>query len=811
MRLRRFVTASALGALAAFLAFALAPSHRRRRARSRPPRPGWTLVKFVQPSRCAPAPASRACSTTSASSADSATRPSAARRSPARTRRSSRSRSSTAAATPCRRRPRPRGRRPAARAGSSRFSPRRAGRPDRSRFASRRSIPTVSALQPAQTGNFGETGIILNALGARVAAGPGDHRPASRSSSTATSTRSSTSRSLVSPQEIAVPASVKLQVRTPDGSVRGPYGPFTADAQGKFTTTLPASATAGITATAETNYKTTVAIEAVDASYDDPASGRWETKQAGSGALPLFVQPTTLLLENSFVSDVGWVKPGETYPFRLLVRNPTSSAGRERTRHRSGAGRHLVHARLAAGLDEHGDDLRRHDHVEPRHGRRQRPAARPPSGRSSSRRRRRRSARTRRSSGRTSPRRRRSTYDGGPTLTSTSHGPKVIPPKASYDTRALRRPAVRGRHRRLLRPQAPGRAHRRAAARDDQLRRTSPGSTFNLYQEMSYGQLFPHGSVPVRRHRHRRLGRPVEERPLQAAGCHFSDPSPGGACHGATLKNLHGHAGVPRADPQRLVPAAGQHRLLRRRHGQLRHRRSCRHRALVHRQRPAGRPARPSTTRRRSPTRRSTTPTTTPTRTASSTSSCSSSPASAATAPSQLERAARTTTSGRTRRASSSTTPTRPPGRRATSPTTSSRTSRAGRSATPTRRAPTMTTTDHGDYPVFVRVGPYNVNPETAIDKASVISHEYGHSLGLPDFYSDRQPRDLRRLEADGDRQVAEHGRLRQAGARLDRPARARSPARRRRQRLDGHEDEHAPDRLGAAGRHAVHAHRRAA
>ena len=40
------------------------------------------------------------------------------------------------------------------------------------------------------------------------------------------------------------------------------------------------------------------------------------------------------------------------------------------------------------------------------------------------------------------------------------------------------------------------------------------------------------------------------------------------------------------------------------------------------------------------------------------------------------------------------------------------------------------------DLPVYVRVGPYNVNPETAIDAASVISHEYGHSLGLPDFYS---------------------------------------------------------------------------
>jgi len=39
-------------------------------------------------------------------------------------------------------------------------------------------------------------------------------------------------------------------------------------------------------------------------------------------------------------------------------------------------------------------------------------------------------------------------------------------------------------------------------------------------------------------------------------------------------------------------------------------------------------------------------------------------------------------------------------------------------------------------FKAYVRVGPYNVNPETAIDKVSVIAHEYGHSLGLPDFYS---------------------------------------------------------------------------
>src|SRR4051812_1085814 len=46
----------------------------------------------------------------------------------------------------------------------------------------------------------------------------------------------------------------------------------------------------------------------------------------------------------------------------------------------------------------------------------------------------------------------------------------------------------------------------------------------------------------------------------------------------------------------------------------------------------------------------------------------------------------------------------------------------------------TKTTTENkGDaLKALVRVGPYNVNPETAIAKASVISHEYGHSLGLP-------------------------------------------------------------------------------
>ncbi|MCA1831271.1 MAG: immune inhibitor A [Actinobacteria bacterium] len=45
------------------------------------------------------------------------------------------------------------------------------------------------------------------------------------------------------------------------------------------------------------------------------------------------------------------------------------------------------------------------------------------------------------------------------------------------------------------------------------------------------------------------------------------------------------------------------------------------------------------------------------------------------------------------------------------------------------------TTQNKGDaLRVFSRIGPYNVNPENGT--TSVFAHEYGHSLGLPDFYS---------------------------------------------------------------------------
>ena len=71
----------------------------------------------------------------------------------------------------------------------------------------------------------------------------------------------------------------------------------------------------------------------------------------------------------------------------------------------------------------------------------------------------------------------------------------------------------------------------------------------------------------------------------------------------------------------------------------------------------------------------------------------------------------------------------------------------------------------------------------------------------------DRQPRDLRPVDADGHRLLAEHRRDRQEGARLARPARARAGPAGREQLADTKRDTGRID-WKRAGRHAVHAHR---
>ena len=86
-------------------------------------------------------------------------------------------------------------------------------------------------------------------------------------------------------------------------------------------------------------------------------------------------------------------------------------------------------------------------------------------------------------------------YDGGPTLTSSTRGPKVIPPSGGFET---------ARYGDKPFPMIPvdfrDRKHKAHHSGDALAKVVNspdyPGSTYNLYQEMSYGQLHPFGSVP---------------------------------------------------------------------------------------------------------------------------------------------------------------------------------------------------------------------------------------------------------------------------------------------------------------------------
>jgi hypothetical protein len=152
-------------------------------------------------------------------------------------------------------------------------------------------------------GNFGEMVIYLNQLGASVAATGSGYAPGDAVSVAGRTYQIDQIPPLAGNVETDVPATFNLQVSTPDGDVRGPFGPFTADSNdGTFAVTLPAAATAGITADETTNYQATLAVEVVDATYNDLLTGSWGAARAGAGSITLSVPPDALILETRFLS-----------------------------------------------------------------------------------------------------------------------------------------------------------------------------------------------------------------------------------------------------------------------------------------------------------------------------------------------------------------------------------------------------------------------------------------------------------------------------------------------------------------------------
>jgi immune inhibitor A len=281
-----------------------------------------------------------------------------------------------------------------------------------------------------------------------------------------------------------------LQTRTSTGEVRGPYGPFTAGLDGTFSgVQLPSAATRGLTAGPETNFRLTVGVDVINASEQNLASGDWATANAGTGSIDLVSRPTTLLLENKFVSSVGWVKPGQPYPFRVFVKNftpewqnnvsvtipaPPGVVFTAATPVKKAGTATVSVTSLTWSIASIATDTTATLVVDARA---------------------KKTTEDSRIVWKDLSTKATMTYDGGPSLSSSTRGPKVIPPSGGFET---------ARYGDKPFPMIPvdfrdrkHKAHHSGDALANVVNSPDyPGSTYNLYQEMSYGQLHPFGSVP---------------------------------------------------------------------------------------------------------------------------------------------------------------------------------------------------------------------------------------------------------------------------------------------------------------------------
>jgi len=266
---------------------------------------------------------------------------------------------------------------------------------------------------------------------------------------------------------------------------------LTAAGDGTFVATIPGAATAGITAGPETGYRTSVRVAVVDAAYDDtssappPATGQWAAAEAGATSHTVVTPATNLLLENLFVSSVGWVKPGDTYPSRIVVSNPTDgpltpsialtappgstflSATGPGSHPVTGSGFTWEPGPIAAGdsvtlvLESQAATTFELPTIVWRDLSSEAVMSVP----------------------------------SQPSVTATAHGPKVVPPNETYATARYGDrpfPVVPVQY-----TDRPYQADNSGDELEDVINDPgNEGSTFNLYQEMSLGQLFPHGTVP---------------------------------------------------------------------------------------------------------------------------------------------------------------------------------------------------------------------------------------------------------------------------------------------------------------------------
>ncbi len=505
------------------------------------------------------------------------------------------------------------------------------------------------------------------------------------------------------------------------GKVLGTQDVTTA-VDGTFRTTVPASLTAGL-AGAEDRV---LALRALDATGTDG----YASDDAGAAAITLRGRVKGLKLTNSFVSSVGWVKPGETYPSRLIVTNPTSKAisgGKVVVRGRlgstfrkaSGPGRHRVAPRVLTWRLPTVKAKKTVTLV----------------------------VTSRTSTTKALPTivwrdlssKATLTTGGRKNYSAFSHGPKVIPPSDVYDTaRYGDRPFP------IIPVQYTDRSYVDGHDGLDLARKINSkkvkGSTFNLFQEMSLKQLYPNGDVPS-------AGIATADFDY-APGFDFIglDPANTSTCTGTTLADTPGAVGSPLYS-ERITD--GVYNLP----GQTQwYGADANGSAVVGSL--AGVGALQQIDSGCGATGKLVADAVAVSdpdidfsdfdtdkdgvvdffmvvfagcggNGGSQLGACSDAPSDLAPYDNIWPHSA-----------SLEFYLTDPVSGLSGYTTDDQLKDLTGRKLYYTSKARQKMTTKKTPFKVFVRVGPYNVNPETAIDKASVISHEYGHSLGLPDFYS---------------------------------------------------------------------------
>ena len=271
-----------------------------------------------------------------------------------------------------------------------------------------------------------------------------------------------------------------LELHGPDGETLGRFGPYSSDATGAYDITLPQTATTNLAPGQYAAYIVDAqGIEAADAAA---VAGRFTVTKADA---------LSIVLEASYVSSTGWIKPGETYPFRVKLNNNSeaSASGLSVTIPAAPS----VTFRQAVSLNEIGSIALQGQQITWT-------VAELAAGQSAT----------------LVVEAQAATLDQDPRvvwkdlsvtaqltsdgleISSATHGPKVIPAQSSFESsRFGDKPfpmvlvdyldPIIGKHS----------ADSQASVLDTVVNDPDyPGSTFNLYQEMSYGQLYPNGTVP---------------------------------------------------------------------------------------------------------------------------------------------------------------------------------------------------------------------------------------------------------------------------------------------------------------------------